>query len=136
MKIMVAIGVMYDSNTFDKREMMAWEEEPAADQTWVHLVSYFTALWEMKQRYNSSTPRCHGFTESAADVNDNVPAQTTTDDLATNMQHVAIAATADKEHLHQMPNAADDLLTVMKEQQQQMKEAQEQIKEQFSQIKK
>ena len=135
MKMMVALGAMYDSNTFDEREMMAWEEKPAVDQTWVHLVSYFTAIWEMKQRYNSSTPRRHGFAESAANVND-TPKATENEDIVTNLQHVAIAATADKEHLQQMSNAADDLLEVIKEQQKQMKEAQAQSKEQLAQIKK
>ena len=136
LKMMVALGAMYDSNTFDEREMMAWEEEPPADQTWVHMVSYFTSLWEMKQRYNSSTPRRHGFAESAANVNDAAPDATANEDIVVNLQHVAIAATADKEHLQQMSNAADDLLSVIKEQQTQMKEAQAQSKEQLAQIKK
>ena len=136
MKMMVALGAMYDSNIFDEREMMAWEEEPAADQTWVHMVSYFTALWEMKQRYSSSTPRRHGFAESAANVRDAAPDTNPTEDISANLRHVAIAATADKEHLQQMSNAADDLLSVIKEQQMQLKEAQAQSKEQLAQIKK
>jgi len=69
-------------------------------------------------------------------VNDNAPDATVNKDIATNLQHVAIAATADEEHLQQMSNAADDLLEVIKEQQKQMKEAQAQSKEQLAQIKK
>ena len=32
---------MYQSNMFSKEELMAWEEKPRADKTWVHLRTYF-----------------------------------------------------------------------------------------------
>ena len=101
----------------------------------MHLISYFTELWEKKQRYGGATARRHGYAESAANVNKARMDRTHDEQLSKNLEHVAIAATADREHLQQMSNAAGDLLAVIKEQQKQMKEAQEQSREQLKQMK-
>ena len=37
MKITQAEDEMYWSNMFSKEELMAWEEKPRDDKTWVHL---------------------------------------------------------------------------------------------------
>ena len=45
MKIAQAEDEMYRSNTFTKEELMNWEEKPRADNTWVHLQTYFKDRW-------------------------------------------------------------------------------------------
>ena len=129
MKMLVALTSMYKSIIFSEDKMMTWEDEPEVDQTWVHMISYFINLWERKQRYGSATTRRHGYAESAANMEEstNEPNQTT--QLASNLKHVALTATIDKEHLQQMSNAADEILVIIKEQQQHIKEAQAQSKE-------
>ena len=105
---------MYESNNFDGKEMMTWEDDD--NQTWVHLQTYFGELWEKKQRYGGTTTKATGFGESAANI--------TKQNGVTNdtLQHIAHAATADKEHIQQMSNAHDDLLSVVKKQQSQIDE--------------
>jgi len=44
LKILQAVNEMYDSNNFDEKEMMTWEDDD--NQTWVHLQTYFGELWE------------------------------------------------------------------------------------------
>ena len=67
MKITQAEDEMYRSHMFSKEELMAWEEKPRADKTWVHLQTYFKNRWTATMRYQGNTPQNHGF-ESAARV--------------------------------------------------------------------
>ena len=119
MKIMQAVNEMYDSNQFSEKDMMDWEDKASAEKTWVHLQTYFNALWTKKQRYGGTSPRNHGF-ESAANISE--VTESSEARMATNLMEVARAATADKEHIQQMSNTADDLLTIVKKQQNQIDE--------------
>ena len=119
MKIMQAVNEMYDSNQFSEKDMMDWEDKPAPDKTWVHLQTYYNALWTKKQRYGGTSPRNHGY-ESAANVSEVTDSSDAR--MATNLMEVARAATADKEHIQQMSDTADDLLTIVKKQQNQIDE--------------
>ena len=51
MKITQAEDEMYRSNMFSKEELMAWEEKPRADKTWVHLRTYFKDIWTVTMSY-------------------------------------------------------------------------------------
>ena len=119
MKIMQAVNEMYDSNQFEERDMMDWEDKDAAEKTWVHLQTYYNALWMKKQRYGGTSPRNHGYERAAnvSKVTDSSEAR-----MANNLMEVARAATADKEHIQQMSDTADDLLTIVKKQQNQIDE--------------
>ena len=50
MKITQVEDEMYQSNMFYKEELMAWEEKPRADKTWVHLQTYFKDRWTATMR--------------------------------------------------------------------------------------
>ena len=65
MKITQAEDEMYRSNMFSNEELMAWEEKPRADKTWVHLRTYFKDRWTATMQYQGDTPHKNGF-ESAA----------------------------------------------------------------------
>ena len=60
--------------------------------------SYFKTLWMHKTHYGGVTPCKHGFDESAANKSDEV-IETSEERLSFNLHEVAIAATADKEHI-------------------------------------
>ena len=62
-------------------------------------------------RYLGNTPQKHGF-ESVAIAEENRCEQAGR--LATNLREVAVAATADKEHIQQMKTQNDDLLKVVR----------------------
>ena len=64
MKITQAEYEMYRSNMFSKEELMAWEEKPRSDKTWVHLQTYFKDRWTARIRYQDNTTHKNGF-ESA-----------------------------------------------------------------------
>ena len=91
LKILQAVNEMYESNNFEEKEMMAWEDDD--NQTWVHLQTYFGELWEKKQRYGGTTPKAAGFAESTANVIENSKSTLKT------LQHITNAATADKQHI-------------------------------------
>ena len=65
MKITQADDDMYQSNMFSKEELMAWEEKPRSEKTWVHLRTYFKDRWTAIMSYQYDTTHKHGF-ESAA----------------------------------------------------------------------
>ena len=128
-KIVHAVKQMYDSHCFDARDMRDWERKPDADKTWVHLQTYFNELYEDVKKYENATGRKHGF-ESAANVQEQAAVQEAAaraglpvdDILQQQLGELAVAATADKEHIQQMTNATDDLLAVVKQQQEQITE--------------
>ena len=76
-------------------------------------------LWRVvgeKQRYRGTTSKAAGFGKSAANVTEQNEMTNET------LQHIAQAATADKEHIQQMSNVHDDLMSVVKKQQSQIDE--------------
>ena len=128
MKITQAEDEMYRSNMFSEGELMAWEEKPRADKTWVHPRTYFKDRWTATMRYQGNTPHKHGF-ESAASAEEDRGEQR----LANNLREVAAAATADKEHIQQMTTQDDDLLKVVRKQQAHINKHQTQIDELLNQ---
>ena len=122
MKITSAVKQMYQSNQFEQRDMRDWEKKPAADKTWVHCQAYFTALFNDNKRFGDAAGTKHGF-ESAANIKEAEEKSNTTkmtNELCDNLREVAIAATADKEHIQQMTSTNEDLLKIVKEQQKQI----------------
>ena len=115
-KIMQAVNKMYDSSLFDAKEMMAWENKPAAEQTWVNLQMYFGDLWDQQQCHGGGATIAAGFGDSAAAAV-KTPAE---NPIKESLMAVAEAATADKQHIQQLTDAADDLLAVVKQQSEQI----------------
>ena len=116
LKITHAIEEMYDSELFTEDHMMDWEDKPDADKTWVHLQAYFGTIYKKLQRYKGATSKRHGY-ESAANVTEREAAAAERENLANNLKEVAVAATADKEHIQQMTNHHNDMLKVVQQQQ-------------------
>ena len=122
MKITQAVKQMYESNQFENRDMRDWERKPAEDKTWVHCQSYFTTLFNDNKRFGDAAGNKHGF-ESAANIKEQkqeaaaTPKDSFTDELCDGLREVAIAATADKEHIQQMTSTNEDLLQIVKTQQ-------------------
>ena len=121
MKIMQADDEMYRSNILSKEELMAWEEKPRADKTWVHLQTYFKDRWTATMCYQGNTPHTHGF-ESAYRAEENRSVQAGR--LSTNLHEVAVAANSNKNHIQQMTP-----LKVVKKQQSQIDKQQTKIDE-------
>ena len=116
-----AIKEIYACQIFDARDMKEWEKKPAADKTWVHLRAFFVELYTDNQRYSKATGNKHGF-ESAANVAEVKAKEEEEELVAQQLGDIALAATADKEHIQQMSNATDDMLAIIKEQSEQIKE--------------
>ena len=91
--------------------------KPRADKTWVHLQTYFKYIWTATMLYQGDNPHKHNF-ESAANAEEDRGEQTGR--LANNLREVAVAATANKEHIQQMTTQNDDLLKVVRKQQAQI----------------
>ena len=121
-KITQAVNQMYASNQFEKREYREWEKKPREDKTWVHCQAFFTGLFNDNKRFGDAAGNKHGF-ESAANVDEKNKDETIINinaDIVNNIREVAIAATADKEHIQQMTTTNEDLLKIVKEQQNQI----------------
>ena len=121
-KIIHAMNQMYACNSFDSRDMREWERKAPANKDWLNLQVYFGNLYNETKKYEKATGGKHGF-ESAANVNESanisesVLLNLSDDQFAQQLCDIAIAATADKEHIQQMTNCTDDLLAVIKQQQ-------------------
>ena len=126
MKITQAEDEMYRSNMFSKEELMAWEEKLRSDKTWVHLQTYFKDRWTATMRYKYDNPHKNGF-ESDVSAEEDKGQQTGCQ--ANNLLEVALAATADKEHIQQMTTQNDALLKVFRKQKDQIDKQQTQIDE-------
>ena len=103
--------------------MRDWERKPPDDKTWVHCQAYFTQLYNDNKRFGSAAGNKHRF-ESAANVKESTQRNVEesvhnsfTDELCDGLKEVAVAATADKEHIQQMTNTNEDLLAIVKTQQ-------------------
>ena len=121
-KITQAVNQMYASNQFEKREYREWEKKPREEKTWVHCQAFFTGLFNDNKRFGDAAGNKHGF-ESAANADERQKDNTTINinaEIVNNIREVAIAATADKEHIQQMTSTNEDLLKIVKEQQNQI----------------
>ncbi len=57
-KMMMAAGArMWESELFTKDQMFAWENKPAAQQTWQALQNYFTEKWLECRQYSQATAK-------------------------------------------------------------------------------
>ena len=120
-KIIHAMKQMYACNQFDSRDMREWERRVPEDKTWLDLQVYFGDLYIDAKKYEKATGGKHGF-ESAANVSEAAPPSLSDELFSQQLCDIAIAATADKEHIQMMTSATDDLLTIIKQQQQQITE--------------
>ena len=116
LQLLQVVAQMYQCGIFTRKEIMAWESKADNDKTMANAKTYFTELWEECQRYGGTTAAASGFGESA---NNTTEAEAPTQ-LVNALKEVATAATADKEHIQQMSTANDDLLAIIKRQQQQL----------------
>ncbi len=64
-KTMAAGAQMWQSNMFTEDQMVAWENKPAAQQTWVVLQAYFTKKWLECKQYSATTAKQSRFKEAA-----------------------------------------------------------------------
>ena len=106
--------------------MRDWERKPAVDKTWVHCQAYFTALYNDNKLFGDAAGNKHGF-ESAANIREQKQQKqqekvkdSFTEELCAGLREVAITATADKEHIQQMTSTNEDLLKIIKTQQEQI----------------
>jgi len=118
MQLLQVVAQMYECGIFTRKEIMAWESKPNADKNMANAETYFTEIWEECQRYGGTVASAAGFGESANAATEK-PTQAP-DELIAAIKEVAIAATADKEHIQQMTSTNDDLLAVVKRQQEQI----------------
>jgi hypothetical protein len=73
-KAMVARVRMWESKMFTEDQMVAWENKPAADQTWVNLQTYFTEKWLERRQYSAATAKQSRFKEAALAAQEQVAA--------------------------------------------------------------
>ena len=98
-----------------RNEMITWEDKDTDNKTWVALQEYFTKIYQKNQRYGGTSAQGHGYREAVhgAAEKEQHPGNI----FKEAMKEVALAATADKEHIQQMLDTADDILTIVKQQQ-------------------
>jgi len=86
------------------------------------LPELFTTLFNDNKRFGDAAGNKHGF-ESATNIKEQKqqskeqPTEGFTEELCDGLREVAIAATADKEHIQQMTSTNEDLLQIAKTQQ-------------------
>ncbi len=56
---------MWESEMFTKDQMVAWENKPAAQQTWQALQDYFTEKWLERRHYSQVTAKHSRFKDAA-----------------------------------------------------------------------
>jgi hypothetical protein len=64
-KTMAAGAQMWQSEMFTEDQMVAWENKPAAQQTWAALQAYFTKKWLERKQYSATTAKQLRFKEAA-----------------------------------------------------------------------
>ena len=62
-----AVEYMYNSNIFDKIQLMEWENKDNIDKTWTNCKQFFKERYKTKKRFGSTQPT--GF-ESASNLNE------------------------------------------------------------------
>jgi hypothetical protein len=63
-KTMAAVAQMMQSKMFTKDQMVAWENKPAAQQTWAALQAYFTKKWLERKQYSATMAKQSQFKEA------------------------------------------------------------------------
>ncbi len=56
---------MWQSEMFTEDQMVAWENKPAALQTWAKLQTYFTKKWLERTQYSTTMAKQSHFKEAA-----------------------------------------------------------------------
>jgi hypothetical protein len=56
---------MWESKMFTKDQMVAWDNKPAAQQTWQNLQDYFTEKWLEQRQYSQATAKHLWFKDAA-----------------------------------------------------------------------
>ncbi len=56
---------MWQSKMFTEDQMVAWENKPAAQQTWAALQAYFTEKWLERKQYSATMAKQSRFKEAA-----------------------------------------------------------------------
>ncbi len=56
---------MWESKMFTEDQMVAWENKPAAQQTWQALQDYFTEKWLERHQYLQATAKHLRFKDAA-----------------------------------------------------------------------
>jgi hypothetical protein len=64
-KAMATGARMWESEMFTEDQMVAWENRPAADQTWANLQAYFTEKWLERRQYSAAMAKQLRFKEAA-----------------------------------------------------------------------
>jgi hypothetical protein len=65
-KMMMAAGEwMWESEMFTEDQMVAWENKPAAQQTWQALQDYFTEKWLERRQYSQAMAKHSHFKDVA-----------------------------------------------------------------------
>jgi hypothetical protein len=62
---MAAGARMWESEMFTEDQMVAWENKPAAAQTWQALQDYFTEKWLERRQYSQATAKHSRFKDAA-----------------------------------------------------------------------
>ncbi len=62
---MAACAKMWESKMFTKDQMVAWENKPAAKQTWQALQDYFTEKWLKRRQYLQAMAKHSRFKDTA-----------------------------------------------------------------------
>ena len=122
MRMTHVLSEFYDSAIFTEEEMMDWEDQPAADQTYAAMVTYFKNAYDKHARFGSARrPASQGYesanrTDDANGVSDQQKEELLQLmlQLLSNQKEVAEAATADKEHLQAMSDSNSELLDIIK----------------------
>ena len=89
----------------------------ANDKTWANLKTHFEDIFNKNQRYGGTTAQGHGFGEAANSAEEEPKGPTPDQVFKEATKEVALAATADNEHIQQMFNTNDDMLALVKRQQ-------------------
>ncbi len=64
-KMMAAGAQLWQSKMFTEDQMVVWENEAPADQTWANLQAYFTKKWFKRKQYLATTAKQCRFKEAA-----------------------------------------------------------------------
>jgi hypothetical protein len=64
-KTMAAGAQMWKSEMFTEDQMVAWENNMPAQQTWANLQTYFTNKWLKRKQYSATTAKQSRFKEAA-----------------------------------------------------------------------
>jgi hypothetical protein len=74
-KTMAAGAQMWQSKMYTEDQMVAWENKPAAQQTWAALQAYFTKKWLECKQYSAMTAKQSQFKEAALLVQETAAAK-------------------------------------------------------------